>query len=200
MISRKWGNSMSFVSVIAREDFITVVSDGQVTRDSEVIQNSYKKFTKISNKQFVAYTGIKEICEALVNEIEYKGNELHDLNHIAMELNEKIKVFPYDTLTVMFIVGGIDETGNIEFHTLNNDPSEKLRSFYPVNDDLNYGFLSNGKLEGKINLTVNLIEHFKTTGFNTPNKCIRAQKLLNSDVEKIDETVNNVTFDLTIKK
>lgn len=199
-LSKKRGDSMSFVSVIAKEDFITVVSDGQVTRNSEAIQNNYKKFTKISNKQFIAYTGIKEFCEGLVSEIKYKGNEIHNLNKIALDLDKKIKVIPYETYTVMFIVGGIGKSGNIEFYTLNNNYSENLRYFNPKNDSLNYGFLHNGSLSSKINLENKLVEHLRITGFNTPNKCIKAQKLLNKDIAQIDPTVNNVTFDLTIKK
>ena len=191
---------MSFVSVIAREDFITVVSDGQVSRGNMVVQSDYKKFTKISDKQFIAFTGTKEFCEGLVNEIEFNRNGLHNLYNIVENLDKNIRTIPCQSYVVMFAVGGVGESGNIEFHTINNNPSESIRSFSPKGDGLSYAFLHNGDLSSKINLQSKLIEYIGRIGFNTPNKCIRAQKLLNSDVAKIDDTVNNVTFDLTIKK
>ncbi|EJR61717.1 hypothetical protein IIO_02625 [Bacillus cereus VD115] len=56
---------MSFVSVIQTEKFLTVVSDGQVTNESDkaITQKDYKKFKKISPNQYIAFAGSKGWCE-----------------------------------------------------------------------------------------------------------------------------------------
>lgn len=99
----------------------------------------------------------------------------------------------------MFAVGGIDKEGSIEFYTMNNDPKDEFKSFSPIGDTISYAFLSSSVVNDEIVYNT-FIENLRQTGFNTSNKCLKAQKMLNSFVETIDPTVNKRTFELTIKK
>lgn len=193
---------MSFISAIASQDFITVVSDGQVTYEGKVIKEDYKKFRKINNDQFIAYAGAKEICEKFAEHLKFSASQRYDLKLVAEDLFSTIKsITPYERFKTSFIIGGISENNEIEFYTLSNNPlEEKVKSYLSHGDGVSYGFLSNEENEDKINLENTLISHLSKTGFNTPNKCIRAQKMLNADVEKIDPTVNRRTFELIIRK
>lgn len=62
---------MSFVSIVVSSEFVTVMSDGRVSGENNtVLEENYKKFKKISPKQFIAYVGSRAICEHIVEQIE----------------------------------------------------------------------------------------------------------------------------------
>lgn len=188
---------MSFISVVAMETFITVVTDGQVTRGYEIIDNNFKKYRKISNKQFIAFGGAKEVCESLVNHLEFIGDNNYDLHVLANDLYETVKNIPFGPIKTMFAIGGVNNNGEIEMFTLNNDPKDTLRIFSPKGTDLSYAFLSSNVDDNVI--YEKFVQLLSITGFNTPNKCIKAQKMLNQFVSSIDHTVNRITFELRIK-
>jgi hypothetical protein len=190
---------VSFVSIIAQESFITVVSDGQVTLDGEILESHYKKFKRISKDQFIAYTGSKEICEELIKHLVYLQDKKYNLQLIADELYSVVKEIPFKPLKALLAVGGINDIGNVQFYTFSNIPNAEFLTFQPKNDEISYAFLSSEHVDDE-ELENDLIQYLSKTGFNTPNKCLKAQKMLNAYVETIDETVNKNTFELAIKK
>ncbi|GIN86986.1 hypothetical protein J6TS2_33720 [Heyndrickxia sporothermodurans] len=190
---------MSFVSIIVRKNFITVMSDGQVTQEGEVIRNDYQKFKKISPHQFIAYTGAKEICEQIVNQVPFTNNNYHLFN-IAKQIESVINESKFDNFRLFFAVGGIEIDGNITSFTIEHGSSRNFKELVPKDkDDICYAFLNSEVLDS-INLEEKLILFFRRTGFNKPEECLQTQKLLNDFVEGLDSTVNNKTFSLTIKK
>lgn len=191
---------MSFVSIIASPNFITVMSDGQVTRDGVVIKDDYPKFKKISPKQFIAYTGVKEYCEEIVNQVPYTP-KMYNLADITNQI-ERVVIDPNLVKHKLhFGIGGVDVNEDVVFYTVENQKERIVNYFKPKNiDDINYAFFESGHANIQINLSIKLIEYLRTTGFNTPSKCLKAQKLLNDFVASKDETVNNKTFYLSIKK
>lgn len=193
---------MSFVSIIAMNKFITVMSDGQVTKTEtgEVLQEDYQKFRKISPNQFIAYTGVKEFCEGLANQIPYKKSA-HDLEDITNQIASVTQLPELKAHKIHFGIGGIDSNGDISFYTIQNQSEPAVNFYKPIkDDDINYAFFESGHLSAPEKMETKLIECLKITGYNTPNKCLRAQKLLNDYVADNDSTVNKKTFSITIKK
>lgn len=192
---------MSFVSVIANKDVITVVTDGRVVnRESkEVINESYKKYVKLSKKQFIAYSGIKEACESVVDQIEYAEEKVYDLNQVSEEIYNAIVnhegLADYDLL---FAVGGVSPEGHIEFHTINRRENE-LKSYKPKSvDDFNYAYLYTSQTN--LDLENKLREIAGQIGTGSVNKRLKIQKRLNDFVADHDETVNKITFDLRVRR
>lgn len=190
---------MSFISIIATENFITVVTDGQVTKDGKAVENNYKKYKKISNNQFIAFGGAKEICETFIKNLDFLGNEQYDLQTLATNLSNAIKQIPYETYRILFVIGGLNARNQIEFYSFSNIPESQDQYSNPKGDEISYAFLSSPDIDDS-HFEKHLIEYLSITGFNTPNKCIKAQKMLNSYVETIDNTVNKTTFELVIRK
>lgn len=191
---------MSFVSILANPNFITVMTDGQVTRDGNIIQNDYKKFKKISPKQFIAYTGVKEICEGIINQIPYTNN-IYDLADITNQIEQVVKDSILIEHKVHFGIGGLDLEGNIAFYTVENQKDRIVNYYKPISiEDITYAFFESGHITQNVDLVEKLVDYFRITGCNTPNKCLKAQKMLNDYISSLDDTVNKHTFSLTIKK
>lgn len=57
---------MSFVSVLGREKFLCVMSDGKLLgENNEILQEDYQKFINIGNSAFIAFAGSQGACEEL---------------------------------------------------------------------------------------------------------------------------------------
>ena len=191
---------MSFVSVVAREKFISVMSDGRVVdlNTQKVKQEDYKKFISIDNNAFVAYTGIKELCEMVATNIEKSIRKGLEFSEILVVIRIAVAQFIQKQHTVMFAFGGINKNNQVEVFSYNSR-DESTNHFLPKGDEIAYVFLSNGSTAESM-----LEEKFKSilreTGIDSPSSFVQAQKLLNRYVASIDPTVNNNTFRLIIKK
>jgi hypothetical protein len=190
---------MSFISVFAKENFMTVVSDGLVVNinTGEELERNYKKFRKISENQFVAFGGNKGIAEMVAEEIGYQNHEL-DLHEVALNLRERLiqEVKP-EKANILLAVGGI-QGGEIICYSFSNDPNQELKTQVPKGDTIEYVFLSTDQAElGLIQQAQLLAQRY---GHRSPTKTKKIQKELNDFVAQKDKTVNRVTFDLTIKK
>jgi hypothetical protein len=195
---------MSFVSIVATKDFVTVVSDGLAINleTGEVIENRYKKFFKISEKQFIAFAGNKGIADHIKEIINYK-KEGYNLFQLISALYWQItREIPFERARVLVAVGGVNENGEIEFHTFINKPGETINSYRPKNDEITYSFLESKFIdEGKHQIIENkFIEYLSVNGYNTPYKVLRSQVQLNKLVCGMDPSVNNITFELYIRK
>ncbi|MEK3821355.1 hypothetical protein MKY20_19980 [Cytobacillus sp. FSL W8-0315] len=191
---------MSFVSIISRKNFITVMSDGQVTNhEGQPIQSDFQKFKQISPHQFIAFAGAKEICEQFINQVEYTAGS-YNLNDIANQINQIANEERFNQFRLFFAIGGIELDGDITLYVVEHGGTRDFRVQRPINeDDINYAFL-NSEMIDRVNMNEKLIECLRITGFETPEECLYSQKLLNDFVESIDSTVNNQTFTLIIRK
>lgn len=106
---------------------------------------------------------------------------------------------PIEKAKISIAIGGLNQNNNIEFHTFSNKLNQKFESFYPTGDDISYGFLESPEMEG-YDVQPILQNFLAETGFNTPNKVIKAQKRLNDFVSERDSSVDRVTFELLIRK
>ncbi|OOR57485.1 hypothetical protein BGP34_13470 [Bacillus mycoides] len=194
---------MSFVSVIQTEKFITVVTDGQVTSntDKTIIQKDFKKFKKISPKQYIAFAGSKGHCEILLELFPYK-EEGYLLGQLAMEIKGAISKLPSEIGRVLLSIGGLNENSHLVMYKVSNHEGTEIEEYKATGDNLNYMFLHNGSAEEKLSgdLEKILLDNIRSIGYNTANKALRVQKQLNNDVADVDDSVNKITFNLTIKK
>lgn len=192
---------MSFVSVIANSEVITLVTDGRVTNveDRTTLEENYKKYVKISRNQFIGYAGAKETCESVVNQLVYSDTSVYDLKQVSENIFEVIcndeRLVNHDLL---FVVGGLNPAGRIEFHTINRRENE-FKSYNPESkDDFNYAYLYTSKTE--LDVENKLHELAGRIGTNSVNKRIRIQKELNNFIADHDNEVNKITFELRIRK
>lgn len=186
---------MSFVSIIARENFITVMSDGQVTGENgKTLQKDYKKFKKISRQQIIAFAGAKSICEQIVEQVPYtKG--VYNLSDIAQQIWSVIKEERFNAFNLFFGIAGVDVDDKVSLFLVNNKTG--LSSTRPnANSDVSYITLNPSEI---VNVSERISIILSETGFNTPTKCLKAQKKLNDFIADNDPQVNKYTFDLTIK-
>lgn len=197
------GEKMSFVSVIQTEKFITVVTDGQVTSTSDktILQKNYKKFKKISPNQYIAFAGSKGLCEMLLEFLPFK-EQGYVLEQIVPEIKEFISKIPSQLGRLLISVGGVNEKEQLVIYKLSNHEGTDIEKFQATGDDISFTFLHNGSAEENLggDLTEVLIQLIREIGYNTSNKTIRVQKRLNDYVADVDDSVNKIAFDLTIRK
>lgn len=191
---------MSFVSIVATENFITVMSDGRVTGkdNDEILQEDYQKFMEVANgKAFIAYAGTKDVCELIAQHIKIaieNGLTLEDSSRIV---RESINAAVPEDLSVMFSIGGINELGKIEFYTY--DSKNNLEQhFLTEPGQISYAFLNNSSTDIDFNDEIKKI--LRETGFSSPSETIQAQRLLNNRVADVDDSVNKKTSRFVIKK
>lgn len=192
--------SLSFVSIVARHDFITVMSDGRVT-DSENVstEEDYQKFMRTSKNSFLAYAGTKEACEmAATNILPLLEHEIplhmiiESLPTVFSQLqsNGKIKI--------LLAMGGVSKENKIELHTISSIDN-RVQSYYPTQkNDIISVFLNNTEI-GDQKYNIKFKELLGETGFDSPSEVIQAQKLLNNYAADNDISVNKRTFRLSIR-
>jgi len=192
---------MSFVSVLANTEVITLVSDGRVSDQlGNSTQENYKKFKKISDKQFIAFAGSKQPCEAIIEQIDFSDN-MYDLSQVSKEIyraikeNEELKKF-----NLLFIVGGINQYNEIEFYGINaND--HQLEQYKPSYEtEFKYAFLHNGDDNVDLDIESKIVELKQRHGTSSINKLLRIQKDLNNYVAEHDPSVNKITHELKLRK
>ncbi|HHK5546045.1 TPA: hypothetical protein ACQUHN_002470 [Bacillus thuringiensis] len=179
---------MSFISIALTENRLSVVSDGMVSReengDFREIQSDYKKFKKISEKQFIAFTGTLEICEKIADMYSYK-EEGYDLSIISKEIQEILVHIPREFHRIQFAVGGVQDACVVAYTMLND--GEKPKDYKPVGGDLTLVRFPSNKLSEQIisQLFDTFVNFYRQTGNE-----LEAQCLLNEFVADNDPTVN----------
>ncbi|KAB7635268.1 hypothetical protein [Bacillus sp. B3-WWTP-C-10-D-3] len=194
---------MSFISVVATENLITVMSDGmesqKVNGKIEEVSPNYKKFKKISEKQFIAYAGNTGICTYIANKYKFKY-EVYNLEEVAFEIQKELLQFPRNETKNQFIIGGV-QNGEVLCYTVKNDeglpelvkPEKKKGSQI----DIKLTTLSSNYLKKKIER--NLTKSFETFFKKNNNQVLHAQLMLNNLVAENDPTVNTNTRHIVIE-
>ncbi|MFE6135575.1 hypothetical protein [Bacillus sp. NPDC057893] len=188
---------MSFVSVVVSEKFITVMSDGMqsIEVDGKFIELSsdYKKFKKISEKQFIAFTGSAEICTNIANKYKFKY-ESYNLEEVVLEIQQELLQYPRSETKNQFIVGGI-QNGKILAYTIKNDgEGPKL---VDSENGIQLVHMAGNHLQNKVerNLIKTFDKYLKQVNYNS----IIAQTMLNNLVADNDPTVNKNVRHLVIE-
>lgn len=187
---------MSFISIVARKNFVTVMSDGQVTGyNNTPLQEEQKKFKVISEKQFIAFAGFKEPCEFVVNQIDYTDN-FYDLESIAEQIFYMINQKELENIRLFFAIGGLDSIKNeIVFYTVDN---AGMFDIYKALNDRDFKYIFFNPIN-EVNLEHKFNQFLTVTGNDNADSCLKSQKMLNDYVAEIDAYVNKQTFELKIE-
>ena len=194
---------MSFVSVFATQDFITVMSDGLVTKEKnqEVLKEDYQKFHLISSKQFMAYTGLKGRADQFKEIVKFSETG-YNLSQLSQDLYNLINksISPQEE-KVSIVVGGVDLDSQIRFYAYHNAPGRSIEKYWPVDSQPDCVFLESNYISYMHNTLVEKFNgYIQETGYNTSDKVLRAQEMLNLYVDSLDPTVNKNTFSYSIVK
>ncbi|MDK3010870.1 MULTISPECIES: hypothetical protein [Bacillus] len=192
---------MSLVSVVAHELFITVVSDGLAVTtygDGRVVRNEEcPKFHMISPKQFVAYTGVKEISDEVLAGYPNRIEE-YNLGILKEELKERVNSFSYENGNrIAMVVGGVCNN-EIVAYSFNNDPMVRDISLNTEDGNMPFVVLQSPLVEE--DLTNKLFEMLSSEVITHPNDVLRIQREFTEYVDGIDESVNGNTYESLIVK
>lgn len=192
---------MSFVSVIARENFINVMSDGRVMNsEGAAIQEDYQKFNKVNDNTFIAYAGVKEPTELFIESFNrfdlFEKLKEYPIEMVAELIKTAIESSDLKNFNVLLAMGGITSTGEVGFFYYNSINSELLIK-KPKGQDIEFCFLHNGLVDA-INTNDVLVNALRRNGLDRSDQVMMAQKELNDCVAAIDVSVNTNTFELSI--
>lgn len=82
---------MSFVNLVITDSFISVISDGQVTKNNEITASHFKKFETSQNGYVIASTGYEKITNDIRKKFYYQPHLTFD--DAQMLLLESIKKY-----------------------------------------------------------------------------------------------------------
>lgn len=196
---------MSFVSVVATQRFINVVSDGRVVdlETGEPIQEDYKKFIEVDNRSFVAFAGnaglSSKVAEVIASNLV---NRRREIKNMISELRDSLNRQVRGLAEAQIAIGLINDDNEIELFSFG--VSQDITHFRAKDkNDIGYVFLQNSLLDKKFGsnfLENKLREYLAKTGIKRAQDVLNAQLLLNDFVADNDPSVNKVTFKLTIKR
>lgn len=189
---------MSLVSVVLKENHITIMSDGRVTDDQmKSVDENYQKFKIISPKQFIGFAGNKEYCELIVSQIKY-SEVMYNLSVISEEILE-FSIENAGEAKWNFVLGGIDIDGMISAYYLNR-ASSKVNLFKPQGEDINYLYLHNTKEVSDKKVEEVFRKSLNKRKNNSVFEFYNAQKEFNDFIASYDPSVNKIKFKHRIRK
>jgi 20S proteasome alpha/beta subunit len=198
---KKGEMKLSFVSVVAKEKFISIMCDGRKTSGTgEVIEERVKKFERIKDKYYVAFAGTYDLCMNVVEEVKELIESNNSIESVIELTSDKLNQLKYDEKIhkVLVSLGGVTEDGKIIISQMSNNPNINFEKYYLNGSETKYIFLHNTD-----NDVFNLDEEFKLICENTKatsqTKLIRAQKILNDKIADIDSMVNKIEQKMIIK-
>ncbi|MFJ7918100.1 MULTISPECIES: hypothetical protein [unclassified Lysinibacillus] len=183
---------MSFISVVAMENFVTVVADGrQINSETkEVISEDFLKVRGINDKQFIACTGNVGVAEDLFS--KFSGDLFYDLkNNAELIRDELVKKIDLKLAKCQVVLGGRSHLNEIALYTFSNDPSLTVVEYKPKASELSCITLSSDELLNKgfdANDTFEKI--YRDRNIQSIEDVIRVQVELNDIVSDLDISVN----------
>lgn len=193
---------MSFVSMLATDQFISFMSDGRVTdaNNNAIVDENFHKVHRINEHTVIAITGSKSVSDTVIKNLD-KFNHAK-ISTFAVSLLEGLQTIPNLPLA-FFIIGGIDEKGEIAYTRFESNSKVIQVNTLPLGaidgqilfngEDLSFD--PNAMFRSKI---LNL----RNAGTNiNPLAALKIQSELNNEVALQDFTVNtNVFSELVLKK
>lgn len=193
---------MSFVSIVARETFISIMCDGRMTSvDGKALEENVKKFRRLNDKCYIAFAGTYDLCIECAKDVERLFDENNSLEDVIDKIKDKINQTHYDEVThkVMFSLGGLSSEGEVIITKMSNNPEIDFEIFKPRGNDITYIFLHNTD-EELVNLDKEFERICKNIKVTTQSKLKKAQKILNDKIADIDNKVNKIEQNLIIKR
>ncbi|WP_043976971.1 hypothetical protein [Priestia megaterium] len=194
---------MSLVTVVARESFISLVTDGRVT-DSEnnsVVDENYCKYRKISDSILIAgvgsYVQCKQIMAIAINlfqahlDIDVLAKQIKTqlVNDVPREINPGIKV--------SLVLTGLDSNNDVTVYIINNKSNELKKPVKPKGKATCIVITTDEDNDEYYNEINNLFYKHRA---DAPESFLAAQKEFNDYVARENQTVNTIHFNYLIKK
>lgn len=188
---------MSLVSIVAKNNFLCIASDGRVLgQEQEIIDERYKKFRLPNPNCFVAYAGNKEPCEWFLKASALYHLDVMDYSKLATRVQSMLLNPPFSTYKILLAFGGVNPENEIEFYSLSTlEPN--IQHLNPKGSDVAYAFLNNSLIK-KFELETIFKESLQIHGFNLPDQISRAQIEFNNIIADRDFSVNKNVFYSTI--
>jgi hypothetical protein len=191
---------MSFVSVIAGVDFLSIMTDGRVTLGTTIWQEDYPKLKKINDNIVIGFAGHKEYIEILLNALNLTVVSQGNIMKCARDIQKVINEFDnFKNSKMVFILGGVNSNDQIEVVIVSSTDAEP-RQFIPENSEEKlmscYAFNLKNTVISYKDLN-NLLYEFIVV---EDNHLINAQKKLHEYVADIDVSCNKNIFHEVISK
>jgi hypothetical protein len=124
----KGESSMSLFSIVAREDFISIVLDCEETYDLNMLECTI--FREIfPNQSFFIYTGQVDLgveTWELAKTLSFQGLSFQE---ISLIIHQQWQMKTDITTNTEAVIGGISENGEIQYHLITAE--DEVQSFYP---------------------------------------------------------------------
>lgn len=188
---------MSFISVLANENILTVMTDGQVTDiEGKSCNDNFPKFKLINDHQLFAESGDYSNAEYLLNEINFQ-NKKFSLEKVHNTIKE-ILLLTYNRkgTTNSVIIGGIDIDDQMKVYKISVVDGE-IKSegpLIPKGDGFVIAFLTSSKIKISDDDVENLFKKLLMEFHFDSNKYLDIQKIVNDIVAENDSTVNINVF------
>ena len=176
---------MSFVIATLYKNQIIMASDGQVsaTDTLEIVDNNYKKIRRFENF-IIGYTGCKEYCEFILDNISYNSS-----TEDAIDLIKNIMIINGTSNSSKMIIAGKYQNKNALINIDSNFPNNYSVTFEKDND-LQYAYGGSEYLDDKV--AGPMIYNCFVSNFHIGLENIL--KLVICEISKIDQTVNDTIF------
>jgi len=184
---------LSFVSIIATVNYVSVMSDGRITGDDNgILDEKHQKVLRLNENLIIAYTGRIEGINIFLHGLgEIKKDD--DWTQIASDSYEKLINSPLKRHKMAFVFAGKNQHGEIEFCTFSTfgHPFSTMKSV--ENNEFCHAILVGPYTRGLD--TEDIIRKAITEGkCSRLEQVIELQKQLNDYVATLDSTVNTVKF------
>lgn len=200
---------MSFVSVVATEKFVTIMSDGRVVNmdTGDLVEENFQKYVKVNEKAFVAFSGTKDTGEIIARKIAesiHEGEEFVKIHQILVMTIEGMRELITDDRPVSIVFGGFNSKGEAEVLSYASKSKQSLH-YKPKGDEFATIFLTGARSSLTQEEIYNVFEGFMKDTIQgdsnpSPTLIIQSQKLMNNYIADRDDTVNKTTFRLVLKK
>jgi hypothetical protein len=185
---------MSFVSIAAKHDYISIVSDGRITTDGVASKEDFQKF-EIYNSSFIAFTGHENYCLAFkdfILDLLTKGENYDSINKHVKNFLQIIR--ENDNEAKLNIAFGGKDNGVMKLF-FNNTRGEYEDLIPGQNYTLR--FLGGEKIfsmQSTLNLQFRSYYKFNKKITNEHKRIKATQIKLLKEVAKNDATVNDKPF------
>lgn len=186
---------MTFVSMIATNQFISVVADSMMTSSTGYTDNNYKKFRTVNESSVVAVAGSYYNFDGLLSQMESdlrSGATESQLRSIGSRVSG-IPYNPFDSKVLVLAAGFENGTGHY-ITTQNDSGATRLER---LDENVKYAFLSPDDVS-EFSIQTQLTMLFSTRIISSIQDVQRIQHSLNDFVAAQSSSVNTQTRDALI--
>lgn len=191
---------VSFVSIVAGESWVSVMSDGRVTKDGQPTDEARVKFREVVPRRvFVAHAGSLPWTQCALDLAAQELAQGTDFTIVAVDMQRFLREVPAEH-PVLVAFGGLDSSGNVHVYAMSN-----LGAYMELSpnsaEPIRYAFLYNSNHvvdDHKLSeILQQLYQRHQPIG---QEDWKLVQNELNDYVARLDPTVNTTTYHLWLSK